>query len=758
MKRKLILLLSVVALMLPQTMTAQEKHSFILDFHEKYSNPNITQDAKPEEIIEAILDGFADGDNYMLWEDTWLEVQRKVTDRYGNVHVTYNQRFNPTAYSAYQLVLHFRPDGSLYYRNGTIAFENKESAQNAKSRKPANKISAERAAVIATGSPMSESVRTVVTHKGEVREAYKVTDMARMQDVYVDAYSGDVLFTISLIQSFASWKDVKGSVVTLPISTTYEGMQEFIAMQTDKGIVLRDPTRNIITVDATGVLADRDSTNTPERGDEQLMLLMDSCSDMVFADKAELLNQKYTTNVKSLTIWLDPEMEKVPESLYLKVVYTDEDYNYVKDFMEMDFNDVTWIDDNGRKKCTITFEDRPSINLLDHQHYVRLLIDGELYDNGCIICPGNKNGIRMYKGDDLSNVACCFDVEVDARQMAIDVHWALQKIYDMYEEYYGIKGCDGEGSQIVNVVNPYNNMPITGTLPANAFAYNLPLFDSYGERTFIMCYGAGRADLLQPQSSFDTAAHEFTHNMTAGCCNTLLYQNESGALNEALADCMAMVAEHYVWGESDWVYCDKSVMGGDNIRSLSNPWYSFSKDGNINDDFAQPKYYGGRFWLDYTKMDPKNPIDNGGVHTNSGVFNHLFYLLCEGGMGVKNEWDETLNLEPVGIDRMKDILFHDMRYYNACLCSYEEIADNLLMAVEDLYGNSEEAVKEVQTKFLDAYSHVGMQSYMFPTGIKEVSTPLKSTSTSPRLHLDSNGRIVIEKGGRVYNVAGGRMK
>ncbi len=755
MKRKLVLLLTAMALMLPQTMKAQDDGSFFVDFHEKADNPSFTVDIKPENVFNAILDDYPGGDNYMPWKGSWMELERKVTDSFGNVHVTFCQMYEPDELSEYQIVLHFRPDGSLYYRNGTLVLQEKETAQNAKARIPASRISAERAAVIATGSPLSKTVKAIANHKGKPRDAYKVKDMATMKYVYVDAYSGEILYTISLIHSFAPWGDVKGNAVTLPANTSYEGVQELTVMQTGNGYILRDPLRNIVTIDATDKLADRDTTNLPKNYDEQFILLMDSCDDVSFADKADLLNQKYATSIRSCTIWLDPKMEKEPDSLHFEVRYYDMDLKYVKDVSCMDVSNPAWTDDKGRKKCTITFKDRPSIDLIGFQNVTILKMNGETYYAVNAICAGERQAFQMIKDDVDTDVECGFDVEVDARQLVIDVHWAIQKIYDMYEEYYGIKGCDGEGSQIVNIVNHGNNIPIAFNFPGNAFANNCDITDSHGEKTYIMGYGAGIPGTHKPLTCFDITAHEFSHLVTTGCCNDLQYMNESGALKEALADCMAMVAEDYLYGEASWTISEKTTLDRDYMRSLSNPWYSSSKDGKLS-NWAQPKYYHGKYWFDFSvEHDWVIGNDNGGVHFNSGVFNYLFYLLCEGGMGATNEKGETSDIIPVGMDRMKYIIFHDMRYYNTYLCSYAEIADNLLIAIEDLFGDDKEAVSDIQRKFLTAYGHVGMKSAIFPTGITrhELDTTPASDSRTYNLYGipvgDNYKGVVIKDGKRI---------
>lgn len=732
-----------------QTTNAQEAGddgSFFWHIHQKDDNPRITLDTKAEEIMDYLL-AEPGRENYVMKTGTWLALERKVTDSFGNVHVSYNQKTKSWLFSDYQLVLHFRPDGSLYYTNGNIILEPKE-AQMTRAIKPESMISAESAAVIATGSPMSESVFTFANCKNKPREAYKVKDMAKMQYVYVDAYSGEVLYTIPLFNSLAPWDEVKGNAVTLSANTSYNGLQELTVMQTDKGYILRDPERNIITVDATDVLATDSPGSFPGAFSFQIKKTLDNCDDVLFADKEDLLNQQYTTGIRGVTIWLDPKMEEVPESFNFQVYCLDDnDPDFVMDIINTDISNIEWTDIGSRMRCSFSFDECPEIPSSGYTQVVKVTIGDDEYMQKNIMLAGNTELTRLLKDGKSTDVLCLFDIKADATQPSIDIHWATQKIYDMYDEYFGIKGCDGKGTQTVNIVNPSNNNPAFAGLPLNATASNLEINDPNGVPSYVMYYGMGGSGIYKPLTAVDITAHEYTHNVTAASCNNLIFQNESGALNEALADCMAMVAEEYMFGEPTWTIGEKIALDADNFRSLSDPWYSGCKNGEMTDN-AQPKYYAGQHWFDYITADPKDPrYDIGGVHTNSGVFNYLFYLLCEGGEGLTNEKNETADIIPVGMDKMKDILFHSMRYYNAKLCDYAEIADNLLIAIEALYSGNGDMISDLQMKLLTAYGFVGMRSEMKPT---DITRPKMSNKNLSNNYYDLQGRRVATPTKSIY--------
>lgn len=138
-----------------------------------------------------------------------------------------------------------------------------------------------------------------------------------------------------------------------------------------------------------------------------------------------------------------------------------------------------------------------------------------------------------------------------------------------------------------------------------------------------MCYGNGGPSMT-PLVSADVVAHELTHGLIQTVCS-LVYQGESGALNESFADCFGVAFEYWLYakynddidplnniaGAADWLLGEDITLRQRAMRSLADP-----------PSLGQPMEYSGAMW-----MDPMSLEDNGGVHCNSGVGNHLFYLV-----------------------------------------------------------------------------------------------------------------------------------
>jgi bacillolysin len=115
--------------------------------------------------------------------------------------------------------------------------------------------------------------------------------------------------------------------------------------------------------------------------------------------------------------------------------------------------------------------------------------------------------------------------------------------------------------------------------------------------------------------ALDVVAHELSHGVTEYTSN-LIYQNESGALNEAFSDIMSIGVEFFFQPtgngplRADYSQAEDIARPG-GLRSASDP-----------QSLGNPDHYSRRFL---------GSDDNGGVHINCTIATHAFYLAIEGG-------------------------------------------------------------------------------------------------------------------------------
>lgn len=137
-----------------------------------------------------------------------------------------------------------------------------------------------------------------------------------------------------------------------------------------------------------------------------------------------------------------------------------------------------------------------------------------------------------------------------------------------------------------------------------------------------MVYGDGDGDLFNRFTiAVDVIGHELTHGVSGNEVN-LRYLGQSGALNESVSDVFGSLVKQYVNGQTadqaDWLIGQglfTAKVHGVALRSMKAPGTAYD-DPTLGKD-PQPAAMSGYV---------HTAADNGGVHINSGIPNHAFYL------------------------------------------------------------------------------------------------------------------------------------
>lgn len=142
----------------------------------------------------------------------------------------------------------------------------------------------------------------------------------------------------------------------------------------------------------------------------------------------------------------------------------------------------------------------------------------------------------------------------------------------------------------------------------------------------------------QGYATDDVVGHEFTHAITE-FTSGLVYENQSGAINESLSD---------VFGE----FIDLTNANGDDSAGVRWRMGEDLAGGSIRDmafpdNRSHPDRLGSPFYVPAVPAGTgNNGNDFGGVHSNSGVNNKLCYLLVDG--DTFNGWTVTgMGINPV---------------------------------------------------------------------------------------------------------------
>jgi bacillolysin len=194
----------------------------------------------------------------------------------------------------------------------------------------------------------------------------------------------------------------------------------------------------------------------------------------------------------------------------------------------------------------------------------------------------------------------------DANQGAeVDAHRFTGAVIDYFRTVHGRVSFDGGGGTHVNLVHVGSNVSNgwwDGTQVNLGDGTGAPPGDDY-------------------ECSDDWLAHEWTHAYTKYTCG-LVYNGESGALNESFSDVFAA----FITG--DWLVFEDTWLNASapSWRNMVDP--TNGGQWNVADPITstlaghQPSHYSVRYTGSW---------DSGGVHVNSGIINNLFYLLTIGG-------------------------------------------------------------------------------------------------------------------------------
>lgn len=593
------------------------------------------------------------------------------TDELKLTHNYYQQYYKGVIIEGAILMLHAKNE-IVYASNGQIAqFDKVEVVSN---------ISSENAVVIAKENlKVADLINTypletlIAKIPNGVSFDYKYALKVRidssnpfvMANVYIDANNGNVLNTVSLVANCMSTDnekiiekkpfmplkyDVSNSenvVLTdtpATANTMYSGTQSIITDNHNGLYRLRDNTRNIQTFDATNA-SDYNTTGYPNS--------IDYINNSTTWTTYPVLT-KFTISNISQNWWYSAIGDSSPD-LYIKVKNASNEilYNGRNSFISNTFPTVTF-------NLYIPLLSQPcTVEIWDYDP-----VGGD--DLGGSFVIGSNSGNWNTNGNSGSYV-------VNNNYPALDVHWGVEKTYDFYLNVFSRNSYDGNGSLIKNYLNPVDLQIQNNESPENAFAVKSP----YN----FMAYGMGNEITSNPWVSIDLVGHEFTHMVVEKRNSSfppIIYQGESGALDESFADIFGTCSEFYTKPiTANWTLFEEIVLPiGGFSRSMSNP--------NLK---QQPDTYNGQYWANPTNLN----FDYGGVHFNSGVQNHWFYLLAQNTttptITGSNDLGNQYSVTSIGINKAQQIAYKNLTtYLPSPNSTYMDSFYGSLLATQDLYG------------------------------------------------------------------------
>lgn len=224
------------------------------------------------------------------------------------------------------------------------------------------------------------------------------------------------------------------------------------------------------------------------------------------------------------------------------------------------------------------------------------------------------------------------------------------EVFDLYSTEFNRDSLDGRGMPLIATVHhrrKYNNAFWNGSQ---------------------MAYGDGDGEIFTTFTELSVIGHEMSHGVV-GFSGGLVYQGQSGALNESFADVFGAITIQRKLGQevcdADWLI-GKGILGPDingvALRSMKAPGTAYS-DGLLGQD---PQPYHMDLYVNTNS-------DNGGVHINSGIPNQAFYLYC-------------MYLGGRSWDRPGHIWYHALQKLNNPLATFNDWAAQTMDSAIHLHG------------------------------------------------------------------------
>lgn len=190
-------------------------------------------------------------------------------------------------------------------------------------------------------------------------------------------------------------------------------------------------------------------------------------------------------------------------------------------------------------------------------------------------------------------------------------------LYDFYADH-GIRSVDGFGVPILITV---------GWCEADGTPVDNACF--YGINQGWACFGV--SDINHSSDCVDVVGHEYTHGVTNLSMQGSVYQNETGAINEAYSDIMGNLAEMSMGYTSDknWLIAERS---GRISRNMSDP-----------NQYRQPAFVGDVYYWASVLNPDFDVNDYGGVHVNNSLLGHIAYRMGQSGMSYEQQIGLWLN-------------------------------------------------------------------------------------------------------------------
>lgn len=246
---------------------------------------------------------------------------------------------------------------------------------------------------------------------------------------------------------------------------------------------------------------------------------------------------------------------------------------------------------------------------------------------------------------------------------AVSMETSVSRVYDYYRDKHNRNSIDDKGMTVYSIINLNQD-------------YNNAFWNGY-----FLCFGNGdgveHSDIC---GAFDVIGHEYTHGVTQHTSN-LVYENQSGALNEAMSDIFGALCEwHYQGANGDWLIAEDTytpAIGGDAMRDMadpSGPRVQNKLPATMSEFRTLPNTQAG---------------DWGGVHVNCSIVSRAAVLIAQ-----------NCDADPAaGRGKMGRIFYRAQTVYLTQSSQFIDARVACVQAAQDIFGAGSAEEQAVRNAF-----------------------------------------------------------
>ena len=306
--------------------------------------------------------------------------------------------------------------------------------------------------------------------------------------------------------------------------------------------------------------------------------------------------------------------------------------------------------------------------------------------------------------------------------IAVSAHYNASATYEYLENTFSRNSINGQGGNILSFINVANE---DGSSMENAFWNGKAVF-----------YGNGGSAFYPLAGGLDVIAHELGHGVVSNTAN-LEYHGQPGAINETYADIFGSMVDRDDWLIGEDVIKTSHFPSGA-LRDMSDP---HNTGTSLSDEYWQPMHTSEMYI---------GKEDNGGVHINSGIGNHVYYLYATA----------------VTKQKAEQVFYRALTNYLTSRSQFIDFRLAVVQSAKDLYGdNSTEAIEagnafdavgiyeEESIDYAQDYPVNPGQDYLltYDTDVSNINTLYRSSTSGTSFYAlsvtETKGRVSVSDDG-----------